>query len=152
MLFRSRTDTDVVDPDPEEWMPISKAAMKEAQGKIPHRGTIRHQPDGPDSDCEILEVLDPMPLQFTFPLASTSAENIVDVPPLKTAGRTSGTSQRVAAAGPRKRKNTDGPKPARKRRNPPKQREAYTGYTTIDITSSCLFLVSFFLSVLVSLL
>ena len=125
-------------------MPISKAAVKEAQGKIPRRGTIRHQPDGPDSDCEILEVLDPMPLQFTFPLASTSAENIVDVPPLKTAGRTSGTSQRVAAAGPRKRKNTDGPKPARKRRNPPKQREAYTGYAfrrhNFIFAISCFFL------------
>ena len=86
-----RTDTDVVDPDPEDWMPISKAAAKETQGKIPRRGTIRHQSDDHDSDCEILEVLDPTPLQFTFPLASTSAEDAVDFPPLKVAGRAAST-------------------------------------------------------------
>ena len=116
-----------MDLDPEDWMPISKAAAKETQGKIPRRRTIRHQPDGPDSDCEILEVLDPVPFRFTFPLASPSAEEAVEVPPLKTVGRATATSQRVAAAGPKKRKNTDGPKPGKKRRNVPKEREAYTG-------------------------
>ena len=141
---------DVVDLDPEDWMPISKAAAKESQGKNPRRGTIRHHPDGPDSDCEILEVLDPTPLQFTFPLASTSAEDAVEIPPLKTAGRTSATNQRVAAAGPKKRKNTDGPKPSRKCRNTPRERETYTGYSFTDISFTCIFLVSLFLSGLVS--
>ena len=72
-------------------------------------------------------MLDPVPLQFTFPLASPSAEEAVEVPPLKTVGRATATSQRIAAAGPKKRKNTDGPKPGKKRRNVPKEREAYTG-------------------------
>ena len=120
------TDSDEVDPDPEDWMPISKAVAKETPGKIPGRGSIRHQPDDNDSDCEILEVLDPLPYRFTFPLDSTPAEEAVEFPPLKVVGRGT-TNPRVAAAGPKKRKGTEGPKPSKKRKTTPKERQVYTG-------------------------
>ena len=72
---------DPEDPDNEDYMPIPDVGAGPATGKT--RASMRDWSD--DDDCEILEVYDPCPISFSYPLPSTSADSggqVLDVPPL----------------------------------------------------------------------
>ena len=67
-----REDIPGADPDSEDFMPIAKA---QPPGNPPVRATPRDQTTGDDDDdCQILDVLDPTPLNFSFPPPSPSAK------------------------------------------------------------------------------
>ena len=88
---QDRTESDTEDPDSEDYMPIPDAGSGPAPGKTPARDSIRDWSDDDDDDCQVLEVLDPRPLAFTFPLPPTSADQddqVLDVPPIAVGGRT----------------------------------------------------------------
>ena len=73
-------DTD--DPDDEENMPIPDVGSVPASGKT--RSSIQDWSEDED-DCEILEVYDPHPIAFSYPLPSTPADSggqVLDVPSL----------------------------------------------------------------------
>src|SRR5664279_4261048 len=97
---KDREDSDTEDPDSEDYMPIPDAGTGPAPGKTPARDPLRDWPDDDDDDCQILEVYDPLPLAFTFPLHPTSADmddQVMEVPPLAVGGR--GGAKKRAAAG-----------------------------------------------------
>ena len=68
---KDREDSDTEDPDSEDYMPIPHAGTGPAPGKTPARDSLRDWPDDDDDDCQILEVYDPLPFAFTFPLHPT---------------------------------------------------------------------------------
>ena len=85
---KDRAESDTEDPDSEDYMPIPDAGSGPAPGKTPARAPIRDWSD--DDDCQILEVLDPRPLAFTFPLHPTSADpddQVLEVAPIAVGGR-----------------------------------------------------------------
>jgi hypothetical protein len=82
---KDHEDSDKEDPDNEDIIPIPHAGSGPVPGKTPTRDPLREWPDDDESDCEILEILDPKPLAFTFPPCPTSVnpeEPVLDVPPL----------------------------------------------------------------------
>ena len=100
---KDREDSDTEDPDSEDYMPIHHAGTGPAPGKTPARDSLRDWPDDDDDDCQILEVYDPLPLAFTFPLHPTSADTddqVLEVPPLAVGGR-SGAKKRAVAGIPK---------------------------------------------------
>ena len=77
---------DPEDPDHEDYMPIPAVGSVPATGKT--RASLRDWSD--DDDCEVLEVYDPFPIAFSFPLPSISADSgdqVLDVPPLAVGGQ-----------------------------------------------------------------
>ena len=89
--------TDTEDPDDEDNMPIPDVGSVPASGKT--RSSIQDWSED-DDDCTILEVYDPCPIAFTYPLPSTSADSggqVHDVPPLATGPK--GPPRKRAAAG-----------------------------------------------------
>jgi hypothetical protein len=100
---KDREESDKEDPDNEDFMPIPHAGPGPTPGKTPARDPLREWPDDDESDCEILEILDPKPLAFTFPPRPTLVipeEQVLDVPPLATGGRVAGKKR--AGTGPQK--------------------------------------------------
>ena len=104
---------DTEDPDDEDNMPIPDVGSVPASGKT--RSSIQDWSND-DDDCTILEVYDPCPLAFSYPLPSTSADSggqVHDVPPLatgpkgpprkRTAARSAGVGP-SAESGPAKKK------------------------------------------------
>ena len=88
---------DTEDPDDEDNMPIPDVGSVPASGKT--RSSIQDWSED-DDDCTILEVHDPCPLAFSYPLSSTSADpggQVHDVPPL--AAGPKGPARKRAAAG-----------------------------------------------------
>ena len=87
---------DPEDPDNEDYMPIPDVGSVPATGKP--RAPLRDWSD--DDDCEVLEVYDPCPIAFSYPLPSTSADSgdqVHDVPPLAVGGQ--GQPRKRAATG-----------------------------------------------------
>ena len=81
-----RVEADLEDPDDEDNVPIPAVGSVPATGKP--RASLRDWSD--DDDCEVLEVYDPCPIAFSFPLPSTSADSgdqVLDVPPLAVGGQ-----------------------------------------------------------------
>ena len=95
-------------------MPIPLAIAGTPPGKTRARGSIRDWSDDDSDDCVLLEVLNPPPISYAYPLPSTSVdpdEQDQDVPPgaaedrvpaRKRAGTS--TSDAEAAAPPAKKK------------------------------------------------
>ena len=93
-----RVETDSEDSDDEDNAPIPAADPGPAMGKT-RASSIRDWSDDEDSDCEILEVYDPRPVAFSYPLPSTPADSggqVHDAPPL--AKGTKGQPRKRAAA------------------------------------------------------
>ena len=79
-------------------MPIPAAVPGPATGKT-RISSIRDWSDDEDDDCEILEVYDPRPISFSYPVPSPPADpdvEVLEVEPLATGG---------AKGQPRKRAN-----------------------------------------------
>jgi hypothetical protein len=92
-------------------MPIPDAGTGPVPGKTPAQDPLREWPNDDESDCEIIEILDPKPLAFTFPPRPTPVtleEQVLDVPPLATGGRIAG-----------KKRAGDGPQRTQKRHKVP---------------------------------
>ena len=73
---------DTKDPDDEDYMSIPDIVSIPTSGKT--RSSIQDWSED-DDDCQILEVYDPCPITFSYPLPSTSADSggqVLDVPPL----------------------------------------------------------------------
>ena len=117
-----RPDSDTEDPDSEDYMPIPHAGQAAAPGKAPARDSLITLSDDDDDDCRIIEIHDPIPIAFTYPLNPTSAdldEPVVEIPPLAVGGR--GAGKKRAAAGttnPPKRRKKVGNKPRQPRQRP----------------------------------
>ena len=104
-----RKDSDTEDPDSEDYMSIPHAGPCPVPGKAPARDSLRNWSDDDDVDCQILEIYDPLPSAFTYPLHPTSTDTddqVVEIPPLAVGGR--GGGKKRAAAGisnpPKRRK------------------------------------------------
>ena len=85
------------DPDDEDNMPIPDVGSVPTSGKT--RSSIQDWSED-DDDCEILEVYDPCPISFSYPLPSTSADSggqVHDVPLLAVGPK--GPLRKRAAAG-----------------------------------------------------
>ena len=77
-------DLDMEEPDNEDHLPIPLAVPGGPPGKTRDRSSIRDWSDDDCDDCVLLEVLDPSPISFAYPLPSTSVdpdEQDQDVPP-----------------------------------------------------------------------
>ena len=114
---QDRPDSDTEDPDSEDYMPIPHAGQAAAPGKAPARDSLITLSDDDDDDCRIIEIHDPIPIAFTYPLNPTSAdldEPVVEIPPLAVGGR--GAGKKRAAAG-----TTNPPKRRKKIGNKPRQ-------------------------------
>ena len=88
-------DTEV--PDDEDNMSIPDVGFVPASGTT--RSSIQDWSED-DDDSEILEVYDPSPMAFSYPLPSTSADSggqVFDVPPLATGPK--GPPRKRAATG-----------------------------------------------------
>ena len=88
---------DTEDPDDEDNMPIPNVGSVPASGKT--HSSMQDWSDD-DDDCQILEVLDPRPIVFSYPLPSTSADlggQVLDVPPLAVGSQ--GPTRKHAATG-----------------------------------------------------
>ena len=105
---------DLVDPDNEDTLPIPLAGARKAPGKLPAQKSIRDWSEDDSDDCVLLEVLNPQPIAFAYPLPSTSVDpngQTTDVQPVVAGGRATtwkragaGTSDAGAAAPASKRK------------------------------------------------
>ena len=99
--------TDTEDLDNEDYMPIPDAGIGPAPGKTRARDSIKDWSDDDDGDCQILEVLDPRPLAFTFPLPSTSVvpdDQVIEVLPVAVGAEVSpGNAQGLGPQAPRRR-------------------------------------------------
>ena len=62
---------DTEDPDDEDYMPIPDVGSVPATGKT--HASVQAWSD--DDDCQILEVYDPCPVAFSYPLPPTSADS-----------------------------------------------------------------------------
>ena len=119
---QDRKDSDMEDPDSEDYMPIPDAGTGPVSGKAPARDSLRNWPDDDDVDCQILEIYDPLPSAFTYPLHPTSADTndqVIEIPPLAVGGR--GGGKKRAAAG------TTKPSKKRKVAGKPRQRPMSAG-------------------------
>ena len=88
---------DTEDLDDEDNMPIPDVGSIPASGKT--RSSIQDWSED-DDDCEILEVHDPCPIAFSYPLPSTPADSggqVLDVPPLAVGPQ--GPARKRAATG-----------------------------------------------------
>lgn len=127
---QDRQESDSEEPDPESRLPIPvTSSSTSAPGKTPYiRDLLREWPDDDDDDdSNVIEVLDPLPLAFTFPVQSTSAdggEQMLDAPPLDTSAGQSLPKKRSEAPAAVK-------KIAKRRKvaavKPPKQRPMAVG-------------------------
>lgn len=113
---RDREASDTEDPDSEDYMPIPHAGTGPVPGKAPARDSLRDWPDDDDDDCQILEVYDPLPFAFTYPLSPTSADpddQGVEVPPIAVGGRGGGKKRAAPASSnpPKRRKVGAKPRP-----------------------------------------
>ena len=103
-------------------MPIPDAGTGPVPGKAPARDSLRNWPDYDDVDYQILEVYDPLPFAFTYPLHPTSADTddqVIEIPPLAVGGR--GGGKKRAAPG------TSNPPKRRKVAAKPRQRPMSAG-------------------------
>ena len=119
---QDRQDSDTEDPDSEDYMPIPHAGPGPVPGKAPARDSLRDWSDDEDDDCRILEIYDPLPTAFTYPLNPTSADTddpVIEIPPLAVGGR--GGGKKRAAAG------TSKPSKKRKVAGKPRQRPMSAG-------------------------
>ena len=64
-----RVEADSEDPDDEDNMPIPDVGSVPATGKA-RDSSIRDWSDDDDDDCRILEVHDPLPVAFSYPVRS----------------------------------------------------------------------------------
>ena len=122
--------TDTEDPDNENYMPIPDAGIGPAPGKTHARDSIKDWSDDDDDDCQVLEVLDPRPLAFSYPLPSTSAdpdEKVHDMAPVAVGTR--GASRKRAGTGPSDPRPSEASGPPKKKKkvtkkpgNKPRQR------------------------------
>jgi hypothetical protein len=79
-------DSDREDPDTEDNMPIPHAGTRPTSGKTPVQDPLRNWTDDDDND---LEVLNPVPIAFKFPLNPTPAdgeEQVLEVSPIAGGG------------------------------------------------------------------
>ena len=107
-------------------MPIPNAGVVPAPGKSRARDSIKDWSDDDDDDYEILEVLDPRPLAFAYPLPSTSADpddQVLEAAPVAVGGRGAlrkragtGTSDvRTSNPSAKRQKKKPGNRPQRQR-------------------------------------
>ena len=116
-----RAVSDTEDFDSEDYMPIPHAGTGPSTGKASAQAAVLLSSDDDEDDCCVLEPLDIMPLEFTFPMSPTSA----------TTGEETGGD---AGAGTRKR-STSVPK---KREAPavPKKKRKISGVKRMPATAA----------------
>ena len=93
-----RVEADTVDPDDEDNVPIPVVVSGPATGKT-RASSLRDWSEDEDDDCQILEVFDPLPVAFSYPMPSPLADSddqVLEVEPLAVGG---------AKGPPRKRAN-----------------------------------------------
>jgi hypothetical protein len=102
---KDRGDSEREDPDPEDYMSIPNAGSGPVLGKTSARDPLWDWPDD-DSDVEILEVLNPMPLSYSFPPNPTPADkdDMLEVPPVATGGRKKWAGNKPEKPQPKRRK------------------------------------------------
>ena len=111
-----RVEADAVDPDDDDNVPIPVATPGPAAGKT-RASSLRDWSDDDDDDCRILEVYDPPPVAFAYPVPSPPADaddQVLEVEPLAVGANKGQTRKRPAAtptaagtssaAGPTKKK------------------------------------------------
>ena len=84
-----RTTPDLEDPDNEDHVPIPLAVAGTPPGKPHARRSIKDWSDDDSDDCVLLEVHNPQPPVFAYPLPSTSVdpgEQVLDVQPVSVGG------------------------------------------------------------------
>ena len=70
--YRIKADSE--DPDDEDNVPIPDVGSIPATGKA-HVSSARDWSDDDDDDCQILEVFDPSPVAFSYPVPSPPADS-----------------------------------------------------------------------------
>ena len=83
-----RVEADLEDPDDEDNVPIPAAVPGSAAGKA-RASSLRDWSEDEDDDCQILEVYDPLPVAFSYPVPSPSADSedqVLEVDPLAVGG------------------------------------------------------------------
>ena len=103
-----RTESDPEDFDDDDNMPISAARQPASVGgNSPALNPLRAWPDDDeDSDCYILEVLDPKPLSFTLPPGYVESEGETSgaVPPAPKAAKKKRATAADPEAAPKKKR------------------------------------------------
>ena len=82
---KDRVDADSEDPDHEDHMPIPDVSSLSATGKT-RASSIRDWSEDEDDDCQVLEVYDPLPVAYSYPMSPNSADSdeVLEVAPLAT--------------------------------------------------------------------
>ena len=81
---KDRVEADSEDPDDEDNMPIPAAVPGPTTGKT-RVSSIRDWSEDEDDDCQVLEVFDPRPIAFSYPVPSPPADSdnqVLEVAPL----------------------------------------------------------------------
>ena len=80
---KDRVDPNTEDPNDEDNMPIPDVGSIPATGKT-RISSIRDWSEDEDDDCQILEVYDPHPVAFSYPVPSPPADSdeVLEVAPL----------------------------------------------------------------------
>ena len=81
---KDRVEADLEDPDDDDNVPIPDVSTVPATGKT-RASSLRDWSEDEDDDCRILEVLDPHPVAFSYPVSSSPADpddQVLDVAPL----------------------------------------------------------------------
>ena len=79
-----RVEADSEDPDNDDNMPIPDVGSIPAAGKA-RVSSVRDWSDDDDDDCRVLEVFDPLPVAFSYPVPSPPADaddQVLEVEPL----------------------------------------------------------------------
>ena len=79
-----RVEADSEYPDDEDNVPIPVAVPGPTTGKT-RASSLRDWSDDEDDDCQILEVYDPLPVAFSYPVPSPPADSddqVLEVEPL----------------------------------------------------------------------
>ena len=96
---KDRVEADSEDPDDEDNMPIPDVGTVPDTGKT-RASSLRDWSEDEDDDCQILEVYDPRPVAFSYPVSSPPADSddqVLEVAPLAI-GPKAAVRKRLSAA------------------------------------------------------
>ena len=92
--------SDSKDPDVEDNVPIPVAVPGPTTGKT-RASSLRDWSEDEDDDCQVLEVYDPLPVAFSYPVPSPPADSndqVLEVEPLAVGANKGQTRKRAKAA------------------------------------------------------
>ena len=97
-----QVEVDTADPDDEDNVPIPIAVSGPTTGKT-RASSLRDWSEDEDDDCQILEVYDPLPVAFSYPVPSPPADSddqVLEVEPLAVGANKGQTRKRAKQRNP----------------------------------------------------